>query len=69
MFQNNFHIMHLVVFQDQKDRLVLVKGNANSRLLEKAVKISSIGTDRKGRPLHRLAPEMHKVVGGFRGHT
>ncbi|MGA9623639.1 MAG: hypothetical protein WBL65_06900 [Bryobacteraceae bacterium] len=38
MFQNNFHVMHGDVFEDQKDRLVLVKGNANSRLLEKAVK-------------------------------
>lgn len=31
MFQDNFHVMHGAVFEDQKDRLVLVKGNANSR--------------------------------------
>jgi hypothetical protein len=69
MFQNNFHVMHGDVFEDQKDRLVLVKGNANSRLLKRAVKISSMGTDRRGRPLHRLAPEMQAVFGGFEGNT
>jgi len=38
MFQNNFHVMHDDVFEHQKDRLVLVKGDASSRLLKKAVK-------------------------------
>jgi hypothetical protein len=69
MFQNNFHVMHGAVFKDQKDRLVLVKGNANSRLLKKAFKISSLGADKNGRPLHRLAPEMQAVFGGFAGNT
>ena len=69
MFQNNFHVMHGDVFEDQKDRLVLVKGNANSRLLKNAVKIRSVKTDRNGRSLHRLAPEMQAVFGGFAGNT
>lgn len=69
MFQNNFHVMHGNVFEDQKARLVLVKGNSNSRLLKRAVKISAMGTDRKGRALHRLSPEMQKVFGGFGGNT
>jgi hypothetical protein len=69
IFQNNFHVMHGNVFEDQRDRLVLVKGNANSRLLKKAVKISSVETDRNGRSLHRLAPEMQAVFGGFEGKT
>jgi len=69
MFQNNFHFMHGDVFEDQKDRLVMVKGSANSRLLKKAVKISSVGTDKNGRSLHRLAPEMQAVFGGFEGNT
>jgi hypothetical protein len=69
MFRNNFHVMHGDVFEDQKDRLVLVKGNADSRLLKKAVKISAMGTDRNGRALHILAPEMQAVFGGFAGHT
>jgi hypothetical protein len=69
MFQNNFHVMHRDVFKDQKDRLVLVKGSANSRLLKKAFKISYVGADKNGRPLHRLAPEMQAVFGGFGGNT
>jgi hypothetical protein len=69
LFGNNFHVMHRDVFDDQKDRLVLVRGNSNSRLLKKSVKISSVGTDRNGRPLHRLAPEMQAVFGGFEGNT
>jgi hypothetical protein len=69
MFQNNFHVMHQDVFKDQKDRLVLVKGGANSRLLKKAVKISSVGADKNGRPLHRLSLEMQAVFGGFAGRT
>ena len=69
MFRNNFHVMHGDVFEGQKDRLVLVKGTANSRLLKSAVKISSVGTDKIGRPLHRIAPEMQVVFGGFAGNT
>jgi hypothetical protein len=66
VFQNNFHVMHGDVFEDLKDRLVLVKGTANSRFLKKAVKISSVGT---GRALHRLSQEMQAVFGGFTGNT
>lgn len=69
LFRGNFHVMHEEVFEDQKDRLVLVKGSANSRLLKKAVKISSVGTDRSGRPLYKLAPAMQEVFGDFNGNT
>jgi len=69
MFCNNFHVMHRVVFDDQRDRLVLVKGTANSRLLTNALRLSSLGTDRNDRPLHRLSPEMQKVFGDFSGKT
>jgi Nucleotide modification associated domain 3 len=69
MFGSNFHVMHGEVFDEQKERLVLVKGSANSRLLRTAVRISSMGTDRNGRPLQRLAPEMQRVFGSFDGHT
>jgi hypothetical protein len=69
MFRNNFHVMHHDVFEEQKARLVLVKGTMNSRLLKKAVKISSMGTDRSGRRLQRLAAEMQAVFGGFAGNT
>jgi Nucleotide modification associated domain 3 len=69
LFRNNFHVMHKEVFDDQKERLVLVKGGPNSRLLTKAEKISSLGRDKNGHPLHRLSPEMQKVFGDFGGKT
>lgn len=69
LFHNNFHVMHGEVFEAQKDCLVLVKGGKGSRLLKKAVKISSIGEDRIGRPLYRLSAEMQGVFGKFDGHV
>lgn len=69
LFSNNFHVRHRAVFEDQKDRLVLVKGDSSSRLLKRAVRISLVGSDRSGRPIHRLAPEMQKVFGDFHGKT
>jgi hypothetical protein len=69
LFRNNFHVKHREVFADQRKRLVLVKGGANSRLLRKAFRISSLGTNRDGRPLHRLSTKMQRVFGDFDGHT
>ena len=69
LFGNNFHVRHPAVFEDQKGRLVLVKGGAGSRLLRKARRISSVGQDRGGGLLHRLSPEMQQVFGDFGGHT
>ncbi|MBI4457111.1 MAG: hypothetical protein HY644_14610 [Acidobacteria bacterium] len=68
LFRNNFHVMHREVFEDQKDHLVLVKGNIRSRLLKKAIRISSVGRDRSGRPLNTLMPEMQQVFGDFGGN-
>jgi hypothetical protein len=69
IFKNNFHVMHRDVFEDQKERLVLVKGNSNSRLLTKAVRISLLGKDKSGHPLQRLSPDMQTVFGEFGGNT
>jgi hypothetical protein len=69
LFRSNFHVRHTEVFDDQRDRLVLVKGNRNSRLLTKAVRISVLGQDRRGRPLHKLSPEMQERFGDFAGHA
>ena len=69
VFGNNFHVRHRAVFEDQRDRLVLVKGAAGSRLLRKARRISSVGQNRSGGLLHRLSPEMQQVFGDFGGHT
>ena len=67
LFGENFHVRHRGVFERQKDRLVLVKGSANSRLLNKAALLSTTGQDRLGRPLKILSPEMREVFGSFGG--
>jgi hypothetical protein len=68
-FRNNFHVMHTGVFKQQKHSLVLVKGGTGSRLLEKAVRISSLGKDKAGHALYRLSPQMQRIFGNFDGHT
>jgi len=64
---NNFHIRHDSVFRNQRDRLVLVKGGARSRLLTKALKISVLGENRAGKPLKVLSPAMQQIFGSFNG--
>ena len=64
---NNFHVRHELIFRDQRDRLVLVKGGTGSRLLTKAVKVNVLGKDRAGKPLKILSPEMQKIFGEFNG--
>ena len=66
-FGRNFHVRHRTVFEDQKDRLVLVKGSPKSRLLEKAKLISAMGADRSGNPLKVLSPKMQRIFGDFEG--
>jgi hypothetical protein len=69
LFSKNFHVMH----REQKDRLVLVKGSNKgsnqSRLLEKAVLISTKGWDKAGRPLKIQSPDMKEIFGDFGGRS
>jgi hypothetical protein len=67
VFGANFHVRHADVLARQQDRLVLVKGETTSRLLTKARRISSIGRDRRGKPIHVLSAEMQQVFGAFSG--
>ncbi len=67
LFGNNFHIMHSSIFMQQRESLVLVKGGQNSRLLTKAVLISTSGKDRSGRPIQVLSSEMQKIFSDFNG--
>lgn len=67
LFSNNFHVRHSSIYEEQKERLVLVKGSPNSRLFNKAVPISSVGQDSAGKPLKVLSPEMQRVFGDFGG--
>lgn len=65
IFGANFHVRHPKVYNNQRERLVLVKGSLHSRLFKKAVCISTVGQDRSGRPLKVLSPEMQKIFGNF----
>jgi len=67
-FGKNFHVRYPTFFKQQKDDLVLVKGGAGSRMLQKAHCISTEGKDRAGKPLKVLSPKMQKVLGEFGGH-
>jgi hypothetical protein len=61
LFGENFHIRHRDVFERQKGRLVLAKGSAQSRLLEKAVPMSALGQDVRGK--------MQEIFGSFGGRV
>ncbi len=66
-FKLNFHVRHKRILERQKDKLILVKGSPESRLLNKAVCISTYGQDRLGRPLKILSPDMQSIFGTFGG--
>lgn len=66
-FVNNFHVKHPSVYAAQRDRLVLVKGSPNSRLLKTAVRISEMGNNCSGKPLKVLSPRMQQIFGDFGG--
>lgn len=68
-FGKNFHVRYPSVFEKQHHDLVLVKGGPESRLLNKAHRISSVGEDRAGKPLKVLSPQMQKVFGTFGGRV
>lgn len=67
LFGDNFHVKHDEIFERQKKELVLVKGAPDSRLLDNAVCISSMGRDKAGRPLKVLSEEMQLIFGNFDG--
>jgi len=67
LFGKNYHVRHPQVFREQKDRLVLIKGSARSRLLQKAELMSEIGKDKAGHPLQILSREKQTIFGNFEG--
>jgi hypothetical protein len=67
LFSNNYHVKYTEVFERQKKDLVLVKGSENSRILNKAIRISEIGWNRSGKPIKVLSSEMQKIFGDFNG--
>jgi len=67
LYSENFHVRHPRIFADQRDRLVLVKGTGESRLLDEAVLISEDGRNSAGRTLKILSEEMCAIFGDFDG--
>lgn len=63
----NFHVMHEPVFRAQRDRLVLVKGGAGSRLLSRAHCISARAANRDGQALKVLSQDAQEVFSDFGG--
>lgn len=66
-FSQNFHVLHRSVFAGQRDKLVLVKGNQRSRLLNKAIKIGERQRLAGGSWWQIITPKMAKVFGRFGG--
>ena len=64
-FAENYHVRHRSVFEAQRDRLVLVKGGAGSRLLKRAVCISSPAESPPGHMI--LSKEMRRHFGDLNG--
>lgn len=72
LFRNNAHIQlhrERVIYYDDGSELILVKGSSKSRLLNKAVKISTKSYDILGRPIKVLSPKMIRIFGSFGGRT
>lgn len=67
LFKSNFHVRHRRVLEQQRDRLVLVKGSDRSRMFTRAVCISEMGRNCRGRPLKVLSRPMQAVFGDFGG--
>jgi hypothetical protein len=67
LFGANAHVRSPALYAEQRDRLVLVKGGARSRLFDTAVRISERRPNRVGRLTHILSEEMVGVFGKFGG--
>lgn len=69
LFDANAHIRDSQRLADERQRLVLIKGGGGSRLLSRAVKISSVGKNSVGQGLKVLSSEMQLVFGNFDGRV
>ena len=66
-FGRNFHVMHEAVFAGDRDKLVLIKGSTQSRLLTKAAKLGERQRLPTGSWWQLISPEMAKVFSRFGG--
>jgi Nucleotide modification associated domain 3 len=68
-FASNAHVRNAALFHDQRDRLLLIKGDGASKLLDQAVLVSEISVDSAGRPLKVISQPMRQVFGNFGGQN
>ncbi|MGI8551587.1 MAG: hypothetical protein ACR2PL_12510 [Dehalococcoidia bacterium] len=68
-FSNNAHVCQKAILQKQRDKLLLIRGTKNSRLLSRARCISGMGSDRDGKPLKVLSEEMLTMFGPLGGRN
>jgi hypothetical protein len=66
-FCRNFHVMHKDVFSRERDKVILIKGSTQSRLLKKAAKLGERQRLPTGSWWQSILPEMTKVFGRFGG--
>lgn len=66
-FGENFHVRHPAVFADDREKLVLIKGGAGSRLFRKAHLVGEKVFRKNGTWWQFITPEMEKVFGKFGG--
>lgn len=66
-FEQNFHVRHPDVFADDREKLVLIKGGAGSRLFRKAHLVGEKVLRKNGTWWQFITPEMEKVFGKFGG--
>ncbi len=66
-FSGNFHVRHKNLFREQRERLVLVKGDKKSRLFRKAIKLGETVRRENGSAWQLISPKMEKVFGKFGG--
>lgn len=66
-FGENFHVRHPAVFADDREKLVLIKGGAGSRLFRKAHLVGEKVLRKNGTWWQFITPEMEKVFGNFGG--
>ena len=66
-FAANFHVRHRSVYQDQRDRLLLVCGSVRSRLFTRAYRLGARLLRDDGTYWQMLSSEMVEVFGSFGG--
>jgi hypothetical protein len=66
-FRHNYHVRHPTVFNVQREKLVLVKGDKTSRLFHRAHLIGETVRREDGSVWQIITPKMEKVFGRFGG--